>query len=446
MIWVGVRFLHGVWLCRSHIPYPYHYAVRMALYNITVQGGTEHNFIMTSEERHQARYLRRKAAREEHRREKLGKYDDFNRVADYNSLYRAYKDARKGVTWKASVQRYGLDLCKNLCKTHNALIKGEDARKGFIAFDLVERGKLRHIQSVHFAERVPQKSLSQNALMPVLSNSLIYDNGASRQGMGVSHAIDRTTLFLREYYKEHGNEGYVLQIDLKDYFGSIPHEPMKQLIREKFTDEKIIRLTESFIDAFADAKIKEVKKYKDIAMEYGDEYAKGLGLGSEICQICAVSYPDKVDHYIKEKLRIRPYERYMDDSFIIHPDKERLKEILEEIRGIYASLGIRLNEKKTKIVKLSRGFTFLKTHFILTDTGKVVKRICRESVTRERRKLKKFAKLNEKGEMSFEQIREAYNSWRGHASQKDAYRTIRNMDALFNRLFIENWVYIPQAA
>lgn len=401
---------------------------------------------MTSEERRQTRYERRKAAREEHRREKISKYDDFNRVADYNSLYRAYKDARKGVTWKASVQRYGLDLCKNLCKTHNALIEGKDVRKGFIAFDLVERGKLRHIQSVHFSERVPQKSLSQNALMPVLSNSLIYDNGASRKGMGVSHAIDRTTLFLQEYYREHGNEGYILQIDLKDYFGSMPHEPMKQLIREKFTDEKIIRLTESFIDAFADTKMAEAKKYKDIAMEYGDEYAKGLGLGSEICQICAVSYPDKVDHYIKEKLRIRPYVRYMDDSFIIYPDKEKLKEILEEIKGIYASLGIRLNEKKTKIVKLSRGFTFLKTHFILTDTGKVVKRICRESVARERRKLKKFAKLNEQGEMSFAEIREAYNSWRGYASQKDAYKTIRNMDALFNRLFIENWVYIPQAA
>ena len=87
-----------------------------------------------------------------------------------------------------------------------------------------------------------------------------------------------------------------------------------------------------------------------------------------------------------------------------------------------------------------------KTHFILTDTGKVVKRICRESVTRERRKLKKFAKLNARGEMNFEQIREAYNSWKGYAAQKDAYRTIRNMDALFNRLFIENWVYTPQAA
>lgn len=399
---------------------------------------------MTSEERHKEREARRRAARKAKRSEKLSEYDNFDRVADYNSLYQAYLDARKGVTWKASVQRYGLDLSKNLCKTHNALIKGEDVRKGFISFDLVERGKLRHIQSVHFSERVPQKSLSQNALMPVLSNGLIYDNGASRKGMGVSHAINRITRHLQEHYKKHGNEGYILQIDIKDYFASIPHEPLKEVIREKSTDEKIIQLTERFIDAFAEDKMKEMKQYKDIASTYGDEYAKGLGLGSEICQICAVSYPNSVDHCIKEELRERGYARFMDDSYIIHADKEHLKEVLQVVREKYAKQGLQLNEKKTKIVKLSRGFTFLKTQFILTDTGKVVKKICRESVTRERRKLKKFAKLNRQGEMSYEQIREAYQSWKGYAGNKDAYKTIRNMDALFNRLFIDEWIYFPQ--
>lgn len=398
---------------------------------------------MTSEERRAGRAQRRREAREAHRRERLSEFDSLERVADYNSLYQAYKDARKGVGWKASVQRYRSELSKNLCKTHNALINGEDVRKGFIAFDLVERGKLRHIQSVHFSERVPQKSLSQNALMPVLSNSLIYDNGASRKGMGISHAINRITLHLQEHYAKHGNEGYILQIDLKDYFASIPHDKMKELIRQKFTDPKLIHLIEQFIDAFAEAKMKEMEQFKEVAMEYGEKYAKGLGLGSEVCQMCAVSYPDKVDHYVKEVEGIRPYARYMDDSYIIHIDKEYLKEVLERIREIYGSLGIRLNDKKTKIVKLSHGFTFLKTHFLLTDTGKVVKRICRESVTRERRKLKKFAKLNAEGHMSYEQIRAAYQSWRGFAEKKDAYHTIRRMDALFNRLFIEEWEYIP---
>ena len=37
---------------------------------------------------------------------------------------------------------------------------------------------------------------------------------------------------------------------------------------------------------------------------------KSLGLGSEVSQICAVFFPNKVDHFIKEKLRIKYYGRY----------------------------------------------------------------------------------------------------------------------------------------
>ncbi|MCD8286168.1 MAG: RNA-directed DNA polymerase [Clostridia bacterium] len=374
---------------------------------------------MTSEERHERRYQRRKAAREARRREKLAEYDNFDRVADYNSLYAAYKAARSGVAWKASVQRYGVYLPKNLNMVHRALVNGEDVRKGFICFDLVERGKPRHIQSVHFAERVPQKSLCQNALIPVLSDSLIYDNGASRKGMGVSHSISRLERHLHEFYRHYGRDGYVLLIDIRDFFNSIPHEGVKEMIRKKFTDERIISLTEGFIDAFA-----------------GD---RGLGLGSEICQICAISYPDKVDHYIKEQLRAHWYGRYMDDSYIIGHNKEELKEMLDRIREAYAAMGITLNEQKTRIVKLSRSFTFLKTQFYLTETGKVIKGIGRESVTRERRKLHKFYKLLAAGRMEYDQIRTAYSSWRGYAQGKDAYFTVRRMDALYNDLFIDRW-------
>ena len=213
---------------------------------------------------------------------------------------------------------------------------------------------------------------------------------------------------MEEHYRKYGNEGYILQIDLKNYFGSIPHDKLKEMIREKFTDERIIRLTEQFIDAFAEEKMKEMQKFKEEAVECGEEYAIGLGLGSEVCQICAVSYPNRVDHFVKEILRV-PYGRYMDDSYLIHISKEFLKDALEKIRGIYESLGIKLNEKKARIVKLSRGFTFLKTQFFLTETGKVVKKICRDSVTRERRKLKKFAKWVNAGKMAFSRVEQQYS-------------------------------------
>lgn len=52
---------------------------------------------MTSEERREQRYQRRKAARLKKRQETIGKYDDFERVASLNSLYEAAREASKGV-------------------------------------------------------------------------------------------------------------------------------------------------------------------------------------------------------------------------------------------------------------------------------------------------------------------------------------------------------------
>ena len=107
----------------------------------------------------------------------------------------------------------------------------------------------------------------------------------------------------------------------------------------------------------------------------------------------------------------------------------------KDIRRECAKLGIVVNEKKTRIVKLTRGFTFLKKRFNYGETGKVIVRPCRSAVTRERRKLKKLAAFVERGEMTRDQALQSYQSWRGSMMRLDARRTVANMDALFTRLF-----------
>ena len=119
--------------------------------------------------------------------------------------------------------------------------------------------------------------------------------------------------------------------------------------------------------------------------------------------------------------------------------KEYLEYCLQEIRRICAELKIELNEKKTRIVKLSHGFTFLKTQIYLTDTGKILRKPCRKAVVRQRRKLVRQYRKLLAGELSFEDIRCSYASWRGCMEKKQARRTIHSMNRLFDRLFIENW-------
>ena len=77
-------------------------------YNNTLRG-----IFMTSLERREGRYQRRKAKREEKHRTRIAKYDDFDRVSSVSSLIKANWDSRRGVMWKASVARYNMHFIKN---------------------------------------------------------------------------------------------------------------------------------------------------------------------------------------------------------------------------------------------------------------------------------------------------------------------------------------------
>ena len=163
---------------------------------------------------------------------------------------------------------------------------------------------------------------------------------------------------------------------------------------------------------------------------------RGFGLGSQVSQIDALMLPNRLDHFIKERLRIEGYGRYMDDGYLIHESRAYLQDCLTEIRRVCAELGIRLNERKTRIVKLKE-LHFLKTRFFLTESGKVRRKMCRKSARRMRRKLKIFRRWMAEGRMTEADIRTAYESWRGHMRRGDSYRILRRMDRFYKRLMKE---------
>lgn len=129
------------------------------------------------------------------------------------------------------------------------------------------------------------------------------------------------------------------------------------------------------------------------------------------------------------------YGRYMDDLYVLDSSKERLQVVLGCIEALCLERGAMLNPRKTQIVKLSRGFRFLKKRFTFTETGRIIVRPSRESITRERRKLKKQAEMVARGTMTMEQVEQSYQSWRGGLLKLDATETVQRMDALYRELF-----------
>ena len=379
---------------------------------------------MTSEERHEARYRRRVEKRAAKKAAACSALDDFNEVFSYEHLYRSYQKCRRNVAWKASVQKYITQAPLLVKQTYDRLQQGKFRSSGFFEFDITERGKLRHIKSVTVGERVVQRCLCDYALVPMLGRTFIYDNAASLENRGYHFAVRRLCQHLQEHYRKHGTEGYILLFDFRKFFDNVSHRVCKDILREEFTDERIIAITEHFMSMFGD---------------------KGLGLGSQISQTFALASANRLDHYVKDVCGIRGYGRYMDDGYVIHESKERLHKILEGIRQVCAELEITLNEKKTHIVKLTHGFTFLKARIYLTDTGKVLRKIPKVSVTRERRKLKKFVPLYEAGKMTYQDLYTSWQSWRAYARNFSAWRTIQSIGKLYDDLFIKPWLYGPPA-
>lgn len=165
---------------------------------------------MTSEERHEARYQRRVKKRQERRLALSKSCGDFEDVFSYENLYQAGHICCRGVSWKSSTQTYRFNLVTNTAATRRALLDGTYKSRGFIEFDLYDRGKMRHIRSIHISERVVQRTLCDKVINPTLKPSFIYDNGASTENKGIDFALNRLSCRLQRHYRKYGREGYVL--------------------------------------------------------------------------------------------------------------------------------------------------------------------------------------------------------------------------------------------
>lgn len=151
--------------------------------------------VLTSEERREVRYLRRKQKRDAKKKYKLYQHDKFEYVFSYSHMMAAGRKCLNGVLWKGSVQRFALSMSATVITLLNKLSKGTYKFKGFYTFDIFERGKLRHIKSVDIKERCVQKTLCDYCLIPTVERRLIDDNAASRKGKGYHYTIRR----LREH-------------------------------------------------------------------------------------------------------------------------------------------------------------------------------------------------------------------------------------------------------
>ena len=115
---------------------------------------------------------------------------------------------------------------------------------------------------------------------------------------------------------------YILKMDIKQFFGSIPHDILKRYIGRYVKDDLFLRLL----------------------FEVLDTTKVGLPLGFHTSHWLANWYLQGLDHYIKEQLGAVHYMRYMDDMVIFGPNKRKLHRMRKSISEYLMELGLELKE------------------------------------------------------------------------------------------------------
>ena len=331
---------------------------------------------------------------------------DFEKVIDFNNMYKAFRKAIRGKGFKKSSQRFNvaaldgvnLLICQLLTKTYRV--------SEYTEFQVYEP-KERIIQTTSFKDKVIQHSLCDNVIMPRLQQVFIYDNCAGQKGKGTLFGLDRLQEQMQHFYERYGFEGYILKCDIAKYFYNIAHNQLKDIVHYHFGyDPDVCWLCDLFIDSTE---------------------GKGIPLGNQINQGFALLYLDGMDKLIKYELGIEYYGRYMDDFYLIHPSKEYLTHCLDVITMYLESLELSLNGK-TQIFPFKNGVSYLGFHTYIAANGVSIRKLKNQNKRNAQKKFIRMAKLVAAGKLPLKKFQASYDAWRNHISRGDCYSLGRDID------------------
>ena len=331
---------------------------------------------------------------------------DFEKVIDFNNMYRAFRKAKRGKGFKKSAARFDLAALDGVHTLISQLRSKTYRISDYSEFKVYEP-KERVIQTTSFKDKVIQHSLCDNVIMPRLQRVFLLDNCAGQKGKGTLFGLDRLSRQMQQFYSRYGFEGYILKCDISKFFYNISHDQLKDIVHYHFGyDRDICWLCDLFIDSTE---------------------GKGIPLGNQINQGFALLYLDGMDKLIKHELGIEFYGRYMDDFYLIHPSKAYLKCCLGVITAYLETLDLTLNGK-TQIFPFKNGVSYLGFHTYIAPSGKPIRKLKNQNKRNAQRKFARMAKLVADGKLPIEKFTASYSAWKNHISHGDCYRLGQSMD------------------
>jgi len=327
----------------------------------------------------------------------------FEEIVSFENLLLASKKAFRGKKDRERVAEFYFNLENELLCIREELL-GKTYRSLPLRIFRIYEPKEREIGASDFRDRVVHHAIC-NKIEPIFDRTFIYHNYACREGKGTHRAILQAQTFSRKYR-------YFLKCDISKYFASIDNEVLKRMLAGKFKDPDLLWLLHLIIDS------------------PNPEFSqKGIPIGSLTSQLFANMYLDRLDHYIKDVLRVKAYLRYMDDFIIFADDKVELHLLHAKIRAFLGSeLRLEMKEKETVIAPTMEGLPFLGFRIFPN-----LIRLKHENKKRTLQKMKLKARNFELGILDEKKYSQSLMSSTEHLKTGDTYRLRK--DIFFKMFF-----------
>ena len=206
-------------------------------------------------------------------------------------------------------------------------------------------GKTRPLGIPTVKDRIVQTAVKR-VIEPIFESEFLPTSYGFRPGRSCKDALREVDGYLKEGYT------HVVDADLKGYFDSIPHAPLKERIEERISDGRLLELLAGWL---CQDIVKELERWTPVA---------GTPQGAVISPLLANLYL----HPLDERMARQGYRmvRYADDFVILCKSAEHAQTALEEVKAWVEANGLTLHPDKTHVgdcrIK-GEGFEFLGYRF-----------------------------------------------------------------------------------
>ena len=185
----------------------------------------------------------------------------------------------------------------------------------------------------------------RHVLEPIFERDFAEHSYGFRPGRGCREAVRRVEELLGE------GRGWCVDVDLKSYFDTIPHDRLMALVEQRIVDGSVLAVLAQSLKAGV---LEELKGWQPTE--------RGTPQGAVISPCLANLYLNPLDHEMVQ--RGWAMVRYADDFVVLCRTKEEADGVLAFLRDWTTGAGLTLHPTKTRIVNAtSEGFDFLGWHF-----------------------------------------------------------------------------------